>query len=53
VYYYLAMASKEKGDLPEAVRYLELYLDDPKGEPEARVRNARSGLESLKKAINK
>jgi arylsulfatase A-like enzyme/tetratricopeptide (TPR) repeat protein len=53
VYYYLAMASKEKGDLPEAVRYLELYLEDPKGEPEARVRNARSGLESLKKAINK
>jgi len=53
VYYYLAMASKEKGDLPEAVRYLELYLDDPKGEPEGRVRNARSGLESLKKAINK
>jgi len=53
VYYYLAMASKEKGDLPEAVRYLELYLEDPEGEPEARVRNARSGLESLKKAINK
>jgi arylsulfatase A-like enzyme/tetratricopeptide (TPR) repeat protein len=53
VYYYLAMASKEKGDLPEAVRYLELYLEDPKGESEARVRNARSGLESLKKAINK
>jgi arylsulfatase A-like enzyme/tetratricopeptide (TPR) repeat protein len=53
VYYYLAMASKEKGDLPEALRYLELYLEDPKGEPEARIGNARSGLESLKKAVNK
>ena len=52
-YYYLAMAYKEKGDLAEAVRYLERYLDDPKDEPPQRVQNARAGLETLRKAINK
>jgi arylsulfatase A-like enzyme/Flp pilus assembly protein TadD len=51
--YYLAMSYKEKGDLAEAVRYLERYLDDPKDEPEGRVRNARAGLDALRKAINR
>ena len=36
-YYYLAMANREKGDISEAVRFLELYLEDTRGEPEARV----------------
>ena len=52
-YYYLGMAYKEKGDLAESVRYLERYLDDPKDEPPQRVQNARTGLEALRKAINK
>jgi len=52
-YYYLAMAYKEKGDLAEAVRYLERYLDDPKDEPPQRVQNARAGLEALRKAMGR
>ena len=47
-YYYLAMAYKENGDVAEAVRYLEFYLDDTRGEPEARVKNAEAGLKYLK-----
>ncbi len=47
-YYYLAMAHKEKGDTAEAIRYLELYLEDTRGEPEARVKNAETGLKYLK-----
>jgi tetratricopeptide (TPR) repeat protein len=47
-YYYLAMAHKEKGDTAEAIRYLELYLEDTRGEPEQRVKNAETGLKYLK-----
>jgi arylsulfatase A-like enzyme/tetratricopeptide (TPR) repeat protein len=47
-YYYLAIAYREKGEAAEAVRYLELYLDDTRGEPENRVKNARTGLNYLK-----
>jgi arylsulfatase A-like enzyme/tetratricopeptide (TPR) repeat protein len=52
-YYFLAMAFKEKGDAPEALRYLELYLEDTKGENPARVKNAQAGAEYLKKILNK
>ncbi len=47
-YYFLAMAYKEKGDIAEAVRYLELYVEDTRGEPETRVRSAETGLKYLK-----
>jgi arylsulfatase A-like enzyme/tetratricopeptide (TPR) repeat protein len=52
-YYFLAMAFKEKGDAPEALRYLELYLEDTRGENPARVKNAQAGAEYLKKILNK
>lgn len=52
-YYFLAMAFKEKGDAPEALRYLELYLEDTTGENPARVKNAQTGAEYLKKILNK
>jgi len=47
-YFNLALACGEKGDLAEEARYLERYLDDPKGESEARVRQARQELERVK-----
>lgn len=47
-YYYLAMANREKGEIAEAVRFLELYLEDTRGEPETRVKNAETGLKYLK-----
>ena len=52
-YYYLALSYREKGDVREAARYLELYLEDPKDEPETRIKNAQAGLEYLKKLLNK
>ena len=51
VYYFLATAYKEKGDSAETIRYLELYLEDTKGENPNRIRNAQIGLEGLKKQI--
>lgn len=48
VYYFLATAYKEKGDVAETIRYLELYLEDPKDEPETRIKNAETGLKYLK-----
>jgi arylsulfatase A-like enzyme/Flp pilus assembly protein TadD len=47
-YFNLALACGKKGDLAEEVRYLERYLDDPKGESEARIRQARLELEHVK-----
>jgi len=47
-YYYLALSYREKGDIREAARYLELYLEDPKDEPETRIKNAETGLKYLK-----
>jgi tetratricopeptide (TPR) repeat protein len=47
-YYYLALSYREKGDVREAARYLELYLEDPKDEPETRIKNAETGLKYLK-----
>jgi tetratricopeptide (TPR) repeat protein len=52
-YYYLAISLKEKGDFAEAVRYLELYLEDPKGETGPRIKKAQATLEHLKKLLNK
>ncbi|MDP2915474.1 MAG: tetratricopeptide repeat protein, partial [Candidatus Aminicenantes bacterium] len=51
VYYFLATAYKEKKEVAEAIRYLELYLEDTKGENPNRVKNAQAGLAGLKKQI--
>lgn len=48
-YFNLAVAYRNTGDIREAVRYLELYLDDPKGESEANIASARAELARLKK----
>jgi arylsulfatase A-like enzyme/tetratricopeptide (TPR) repeat protein len=50
-YYNLALAYRQKGDTAEAVANFERYLDNPKGEPEAKVRNAQKELERLKALI--
>jgi len=50
-YYYLAMAYREKGEIAAAVRYLELYLEDTRGEDEKKVRNARAGLNYLRSLL--
>jgi len=47
-YYNLAISYRQKGDIAEAVANFERYLEDPKGEPEAKVQNARSELQRLK-----
>jgi len=52
-FYYLALSFREKGDLTEALRNLELYLQDPRGEPEQRIKNAQATLEYLKKVTGK
>jgi len=52
-YYYLAVSFKEKGDIAEAIRSLELYLEDPKGEPEPRIKKAQADMEGLKKLLKK
>ena len=46
-YYNLATAYRKTGDFGEAVRYLKLYLDDPRGEPEKSIRAARAELQRL------
>lgn len=51
IYYFLATAYKEKGDTAETIRYLELYLEDTKGESPNRVKNAQAGLAKLKQQI--
>jgi arylsulfatase A-like enzyme/Flp pilus assembly protein TadD len=52
-YYNLATAYRKLGNIGEAVRYLRLYLDDPKGEPEAAIQAARSELKRLEASLSK
>jgi tetratricopeptide (TPR) repeat protein len=52
-YYNLAVACKKTGDMVEAVRYLRLYLENPKGEAESNIRNAQAELQNLEKALQK
>jgi arylsulfatase A-like enzyme/tetratricopeptide (TPR) repeat protein len=52
-YYYLALSFREKGNLAEAIRNLEFYLQDTRGEPEQRTKNAQATLEYLKKLPGK
>lgn len=48
-YFNLAVAYDKNGNVPEAVKYFRLYLDDPGGESEAGIRKARAELERLSK----
>jgi arylsulfatase A-like enzyme/tetratricopeptide (TPR) repeat protein len=50
-YLNLAVASKRAGDAAEAVRYLRLYLADPKGERPASVKAAEAELKSLEASL--
>ncbi len=52
-YLNLAVALKETGEISEAIRYLELYLEDPKGEDESNIKSARMELLNLKRALKK
>lgn len=47
-YFNLALAYRQKGDIAEAIRYFERYLENPKDEPERKVEMARSELERLR-----
>jgi arylsulfatase A-like enzyme/Flp pilus assembly protein TadD len=52
-YYNLAVAYTKNGEIAEAVRYLRLYLEDPKGESESSIKNAHTELQRLEAALNK
>jgi arylsulfatase A-like enzyme/tetratricopeptide (TPR) repeat protein len=47
--YNMALAYREKGNVEEAVRCLERYLQAPQGEPEDKIAGARQELARLKK----
>ncbi|MBU1474870.1 MAG: sulfatase-like hydrolase/transferase [Acidobacteria bacterium] len=49
-YFNLAVAFKETGKTAEAIRALELYLENPKGEDEESIRSVRMELQNLKKS---
>lgn len=50
-YYNLAVALKKVGNVKEAVYYLKLYLGNPEGEDEAKVRGAQQELLVLEKLL--
>jgi arylsulfatase A-like enzyme/Flp pilus assembly protein TadD len=50
-YYNLTVALKKVGNIKEAVYYLKLYLGNPKGEDEAKVRGAQQELAVLEKLL--
>jgi arylsulfatase A-like enzyme/tetratricopeptide (TPR) repeat protein len=50
-YLNLAVASKRAGNAAEAVRYLRLYLADPKGESQASIKTAEAELKSLEASL--
>jgi arylsulfatase A-like enzyme/Flp pilus assembly protein TadD len=52
-YFNLSVAYKKMGDIAGAVRYLRLYLEDPKGESEINIRNAQAELQNLERTIQK
>ena len=52
-YFNLGLSYRQKGDSAEAVRYFELYLQDTKGEPEAKVATARSELDRLRALLGR
>ena len=50
-YFNLAVAYKETGKLAEAIRALELYLENPAGEDEASIRSVQAELQNLRTKI--
>lgn len=52
-YLNLAVALKGTGDIAGAIRNFELYLENPEGEDEAKVRSVRAELENLKRQLNR
>lgn len=52
-YFNLSVAHNKMGDISGAIRYLKLYLEDPKGESETNIRNAQAELRKLEAAFNK
>lgn len=50
-YFNLAVAKKRLGEISEAIKYLELYLDNSEGEDEEKVSSARYELNLLKKNL--
>lgn len=52
-YINIAVASKRSGATAEAVRYLRLYLADPKGESQASIKAAEAELKSLEESLKK
>ena len=52
-YINIAVASKRAGDTAAAVRYLKLYLADPKGESAGAIRAAEAELRSLEASLKK
>ena len=52
-YLNLAVALKATGEIAEAIRYLELYLKDPRGEEKSKIKSARMELLNLQRALKK
>ena len=49
--YNLTVALKKVGNIEEAVKYLKLYLANPEGEPEDKIRGAQQELLALEKLL--
>ena len=49
----LAMNLASSGDVARAVRYLRLYLADPKGESQASIKAAEAELKGLEGSLKK
>ena len=52
-YYNLGVAYKETGKIAEAIRALELYLENPTGEDQASIRSVQAELQNLRQALKK
>ncbi|MDH4198648.1 MAG: sulfatase-like hydrolase/transferase, partial [Candidatus Aminicenantes bacterium] len=52
-YFNLALSYRQKGDLAEAIRNFDLYLQDTAGEPEAKVATARAERERLQSLLGR
>lgn len=50
-YINLAVAMKKVGKIEDAVRYLRLYLENPAGEKEETIKNAKVELQKLEKIL--
>ena len=52
-YLNLAVALKGTGDIAGALRNFELYLENPEGEDEAKIRSVRAEMENLRRRLNR